>query len=121
MTMDFGISRIVASVSEAFLISGVTKSFNAWGDATETYTVHALLGVPEVMDGSEEWVQESILDTGDIVVFVDEDTKGALELKVENYLVFSGAGATVSGIFRIVNSVHNQGHFEVMAKRTQKS
>jgi len=121
MTMDFDISRIVTAVGEAFLISGVSKTFNAWGDPTETFTDHALLGVPEIMDGSEEWVREGVLDTGDIVVFVDEDQKGALELKVESYLVFSGTGATVSGIFRIVNSVHNQGHYEVWGKRTQKA
>jgi hypothetical protein len=116
--MNFGITPIVNAVGEMVVISGVTKTYNTYGDATETYTtVSGVTGVVDVMDGSEELVAEGILSKNDIIFFADETVSGAVSLATDNYLIISGATSQVSAIFRITNSLHNKGHYEVWAKR----
>ena len=110
----FPIGSIVADVGESFAVSGVSKSFNAYGDATESFTNYTLAGVVQVMDGTEDVVEEGILQKEDITVFVDDTATNAVRLVTENYIVTE---TTVSGVYKIVNSIKNAGHYEVYAKK----
>ena len=118
MTARFSIRGIVDSVGENFMMSGVSKTFNDWGDPTESYTPYTLRGVVQVMDGSETEVIEGILQREDIIVFVDEEETNAGSIATENYFTMSGAAVgLVAGVYRVVNVIHNEGHYEVYAKR----
>lgn len=116
MTSPFDISGIVDFVGEVFTLSGVTSTFNAWGDPTESYTDYVMRGVAQVMDGSEEEVMEGLLDKEDLVLFVDDTETGSGQLLPNNYVSFSGTVAA-KGVYRISNSIHNDGHYEIQAKR----
>lgn len=112
--MPFDISAIVADVGEAFTISGVSRSYNDRGDPTETYTTHICSGCVQVMDGSEDEVQEGILQKEDIIVFVGSGEPTIAQLKLDNYL---NIVTITSGIFRITNVISNSGHLEIQAKK----
>jgi hypothetical protein len=113
--IDFSIHGIVDIVGESISISGVSRTLNTWGDATETYTAYYLSGVVQVNSGDEESVPEGIIGKEDIIIFVDTDETNANQLKLENYVTIS---ETTSGVFRIVNVINNPGHYEVWAKKT---
>jgi len=110
----FDVSPIVEDIGESFTMSGVSKTYNDYGDPTETYTDYILSGVVQVIDGSEDELAEGLLQVGDIIVFVDENEPEAGNIKTDNYLTIT---ETVSGIFRVVNVVKNEGHIEVHGKR----
>jgi len=112
--MTFSIDGIVNDVGEEFTISGVTKTFNDWGDPTETYTGYTISGVVQVMDGSEDEVKDGLLDREDIILFIDADTGNVDQVRKENHVTIT---TTTSGVFRIVNVIRNAGHIEAYAKR----
>ena len=114
----FDIGSIVSDVGEQFTMSGVSSTFDIYGDPTESYTNYVLSGVVEVMDGSEEEVIEGILNKEDLIVYVDEDETEVGNIVVENYFTINGANA--KGTYRIVNVIHNAGHYEAHAKRVLK-
>lgn len=116
MTLDFDISSIVDQVGETVTISSVASTYNAWGDPANTYTPYVMNAVAQVMDGSEDEVQEGILSIEDVVLYVNAVEGNAPRLKKESHFTLSGAN-TVSGVYQIANVIHNHGHYEVHAKR----
>lgn len=122
MNFDFDISVLVDDLGYYFVMSGVnTTPTNTtdWGDpSTISGTTYVLKGIPQEMDGTEIEVQEGLLQKSDIIIFIDEDTTNATEIKTDNTIRMSGAiVGTISGVFRIINVIHNEGHYEVQAKR----
>ena len=120
MTLDFGITGIVDAVGEGITISGVISTLNAWGDPTESYTNYVIHGVAQVMDGSEEEVAEGLLDKEDLIMFIDDGETNADKLLNNNYVALSGTVAA-KGVYRISNSIHNDGHYEIHAKRVYRT
>lgn len=118
MSMDFDIKGIVDDLGESFTLSGVSRTFNDRGDATEAYTAYAMNGVVQVMTGDEEEVKEGIVDKEDIVIFIDENETNITSIKKDDYITIS---TLVSGIFLIDTIIHNSGHYELYAKRVMKT
>jgi len=115
--LDFDITGIADAVGEVITISGVSKTFNTWGDATESYTSYIIsAAVVQVNAGDEEDVTEGILGREDIIIWADVDETNANKLLLENYVTVS---QTTSGIFRIINVINNPGHYEVWAKKVR--
>lgn len=113
--MKFDISDIVLDVGEQFVVSSVTStSYNSRGDPTYTYTESIVSGVVQVMAGDEDEVREGLLSKEDLIVYVDEDAGFADQITKEDTFVVS---SMVSGIFRVVGVIHNDGHYEYQAKR----
>ena len=116
--MSFDISSVVRQVGEGFTMSGVSRTYNDRGDATESYTGYVVSGVVQVTDGTDDEVKEGLLDKGDIIVFVNETDSSTANIINDNYVTIS---TSVSGIYRIVNVIHNPGHYEFYGKRILKT
>ncbi len=112
---NFPIIHMVHDIGEAFTMSGISgKTYNNQGDATETYTAYIISGIVQVTDGTMEEVKEGLIGLGDIVTFVDETEPASGNIKVGNFVTIS---TTISGIFRVVNVIRNDGHIEFYGKR----
>lgn len=113
----FDMTPIMLDVGQSFTVSGVTKTIGeAWSDTTESYTDYVLSGVVEVVDGSSELVTEGLLRRNDIVIYAPDDQTNVSQLALDNYVTFS-SGIVSGSVYRIVDSIHNRGHYEVAAKR----
>lgn len=114
----FAIRGIVSDVGESFTMSGVYKTMSgAYGEPTVYYTAYYMSGVVQVMDGSEDEVEEGILEKEDVIFFVDGNESNASKIAVENYVTIT---TSTSGVFRVVNVIANPGHVEAHARRVLK-
>lgn len=122
MNFDFDISNLVDDLGYYFVMSGINTTISNttdWGDPiTASGVSYVLKGIPQEMDGTEMKVQEGLLQKSDVIIWVDEDETNSGEIRTDNTITMSGAVVgTISGVFRIVNVVHNEGHYEIQAKR----
>jgi hypothetical protein len=115
----FGIANLVSQIGDVVVISGVSSTFSNWGDPTESFTPYVVLGIVQVMDGTEDEVVEGLLDKEDIEIFVDDSQANSNKLVPNNCVTLSGAHV-VSGIYVVVNSIHNDGHYDIFTKRVMR-
>lgn len=112
MTSRFGISRIVDQVGETLSLIDVTiDNTSDRGDATTSTSSYSIDGYVDEMSGDEKVVEEGLLETGDIIVFIDEDETNVAHLEVGNYFTRNSIN------YEIKNVIHNKGHYEVHCKR----
>jgi len=108
----FGISRIIDQVGETLtLVEVSTDSISDRGDVITSTTEREIKGYVDYMTGEEKVVEEGLLTTGDIIVFVDEDEDNTNYLVVGNYFVIDSVN------YEIKNVIHNKGHYECHCKR----
>ena len=111
----FPIRAAAADLGITLNISGIkTTLYNKYGDAANTFAAYNFSGVIiQVQDASEEAVAEGILNKGDVVLFIDESE--AFTSKLINGSTFFWDGNN----YEIINVIHNDGHYEVYASKTQ--
>lgn len=111
---EFSILGITDQLGESVTISGVSRTYNTRGDATETYTSLILSSVVvEILNSEDDLVKEGIMQRNDIMVFIDETDDNAL-VAADNYITVS---TTISGIYIIREVIDNKGHLQVLAKK----
>lgn len=109
--MSFDITGCVRQIGSTVSVKDVSRTFNDYGDATESTTTYTLKAVVEVMDGSEDEVKEGMLSIQDIMVWVSDTETNASYLANGNYIVYN------SSDYRIKNVLPYQGHYEVHAEK----
>ena len=98
-------------------ISGVSSTYNTRGDETRTYTSIMLSSaVVEIASAEDDLVREGVLRNGDIVVWVDESDDSEF-LVNGSIIAWKPKNHTVSGHYIITNTIENEGHIEIFAKK----
>jgi hypothetical protein len=109
---EFEISSIVDQLGTTVYIVSVSKAYSTdYGDATSTRTEYQSKAVVQVVDGSEEMVNEGLVQIGDIICFFDEAADNIAYLKNENEIKYG------SSYYRIYNTITNDGHYEIQARK----
>lgn len=110
--MEFDISELVDDLGETITVQDISSTFNEWGDASETPTNYSILGIVQVMDGSEDEVKEGLLQKEDLIIFFDSDATNIAYVKMKNKIIWN------SKTYMIKNIIKNSGHYEVHANKS---
>lgn len=112
MASRFGISKIIDQIGETLTLVDVTiETTSDRGDVTTSTSSKSIKGYVDYMSGDEKVVEEGLLESGDIIVFIDEDESNVSYLEVGNYFTIDSVN------YEIKNVIHNKGHFEIHCRR----
>lgn len=113
----FNISGIVGQIGNnavgyKIYVTELDTELNERGDETvKTRTDHMINGVVQIVSAEDDEVREGILRPEDLICFFDEDESNSTYLTNYNQIKYRDK------YYKIVQVIHEIGHYEVLAKK----
>ena len=107
---------IQRDLGESKTLTVVTKTVNMYGDAAESTSTVTIKGVFQIMTADDSEVQEGLLQTGDLTIFLDSSATNLSSVIPKNRVSYKSNDYEIMAVIK-ESTLNNMSHYEVHCKR----